>query len=341
MMGRMTERRPCGKPEIPAAMLAKWQRVVDILANTAEVPAALVMKAAPPDHLVFVTSRTPGNPYYPGMAFKLHTGLYCDAVMDNRRDLLVKDAATDPDWQHNPDLAHGMTFYFGYPLIWPDGSMFGTICVLDRSENERAVHYRRLLAEFKEVIDGDLALLVEMAERQRLESALRENRDELERRVEARTAELRRANRDLRAREAEIGEANAALRVLLDRVEASRRDFEEQIARNIRDLVLPHVEHLKHRARTPELAPHVALLEASLTRIASAFSSRLSAKFACLTPTEIEIAQLVMTGRSTKQIADFLSRAPSTIDFHRNNIRRKLGIESRALNLRSYLSSLH
>ena len=47
-----------------------------------------------------------------------------------------------------------------------------------------------------------------------------------------------------------------------------------------------------------------------------------------------------MNGNSTKEIARILSRETSTIDFHRNNIRRKLGIESRATNLRSHLMSL-
>lgn len=316
-----------GKPAIPSGTIAKWQRVVDILADIFEVPAGLVMKAEPPKHVVLVTSGSPGNPYEAGMAFALHTGLYCDAVMDKRAELLVRDAHCEPEWRSNPDLKHGMSFYFGLPLIWPDGSIFGTICVLDGKNNRNADRYRNLLAEFKHVIDSDLALLVVLSEQERLDRELQRSNEELERRVQERTRDL--------------AEANTALRVLLDRVEASKRELEDRIARNIQDLVLPHVETLKRRLRAEDLLLHVGLLESNIVNATSPSAHRMALKFACLTPTEIEIAQLIMRGSSTKQIANSMARATSTIDFHRNNIRKKLGIESRNLNLRSYLSSLH
>ena len=61
--------------------------------------------------------------------------------------------------------------------------------------------------------------------------------------------------------------------------------------------------------------------------------------FEVLTATEAEIAQLVMRGKTTKEIAETLSRATRTVDFHRNNIRGKLGL-SRGESLRSYLLSI-
>ena len=155
------------KPAIPDEVIAKWQRVVDILARIVEVPAGLIMKAVPPKHHVFVTSASEGNPYTTETDFVLNTGLYCDTVMAERSLLIVPNALEDPAWNCNPDLEHGMVFYMGFPLTWPDGSLFGTICVLDRKNNEPAVRYTDLLSEFKEVVNGDLKLLVELAERQR------------------------------------------------------------------------------------------------------------------------------------------------------------------------------
>ena len=329
------------KPAIPDEIVAKWQRIVDLLAGVLDVPAGLVMRAAPPDHLVLVSSATAHNPYTLGMAFTLHTGLYCDAVMDNRQRLLVRDAASEPAWQSNPDLVHGMTFYLGYPLTWPDGTIFGTICVLDGRENSQAIRYGQLLGEFSHVIDGDLALLVEMAERKRLLGELELARGELEARVAARTLELTAANRSLKEREHQLEEVNVALRVLLNQVEKSKAEVEERIVRNMNDLVMPHLDKLKRKARDAEARTYADLIEQNIRAITTPLASRLTAKFVSLTPTEIEIAQLVMQGKSTKEIAQSLSRAPSTIDFHRNNIRKKLGIDSRNLNLREYLSSLH
>ena len=110
------------KPPIPDAVIAKWQRVVDILARIVNVPAGLIMKAEPPQHNVFVTSATEGNPYGPEISFTLNTGLYCDTVMAERSLLIVPNAMDDPLWNRNPDLEHGMVFYMGFPLTWPDGT---------------------------------------------------------------------------------------------------------------------------------------------------------------------------------------------------------------------------
>ena len=85
---------------------------------------------------------------------------------------------------------------------------------------------------------------------------------------------------------------------------------------------------------------YLELAEKNLNEITSSLSDKLTDAFAIMTPTEIEIAQMVMFGKTTKDIAKALSRETSTIDFHRNNIRRKLGLEGRSQNLRSHLLSI-
>lgn len=316
----------CPKPDIPEEIIGKWQRVVDILARIVEVPAGLIMKAEPPEHRVFISSASEGNPYKTDKVFQLNTGLYCDRVMDNREFLVVPNALEDPAWNDNPDLEHGMVFYMGLPLIWPDGAIFGTICVLDLEDNEKARHYADLLQEFKEVVDGDLRLLVELTERARVETELARARDALEIRVKERTAELE--------------EANTALKVLLERVEEAKRETEERILWNIDEQIAPYLDKLKRGNLSKRQRVYLDLLESNLQEIADQFPNRLSTTFSKLTPTELEVAKLVRQGKSTKEIADFMSIAPSTIDFHRNNIRKKVGISSARINLRTYLSSL-
>lgn len=335
------------KPEIPKELLSRWQRVVDLLAQIVEVPAGLIMKMEPPQHKVFITSATDGNPYPTDMAFELNSGLYCDRVMEDRSLLVVPDALEDPEWSRNPDLEHGMVFYMGLPLVWPDGSIFGTICVLDREDNAKARHFAGLLEAFKATVDGDLRLLVELAERARAEAALERARDELEERVKERTLELSRANQELRHQivtrqrsETALQEANTALKVLLERVEEAKRETEERILWNIDEQITPYLDKLKRANLSRRNRSYLDLLEANLQDIADQFPNRLSALYTKLTPTELEVAKLVRQGKSTKEIADFLSTAQSTIDFHRNNIRRKVGISSSRINLRTYLSSL-
>ncbi len=167
------------KFHVPDEMLSKWQRVVDLMGRIAGVPAGLIMKVDPPQIEVLVSSSTEGNPYKKGKRAELNTGLYCETVMAQRSPLLVPDALKDPDWDHNPDIKLGMVFYLGFPLQWPDGEIFGTICVLDIKENPNVIAYQDLISEFKGIIESDLSFLVELTKRKQAEEALKFEREQL------------------------------------------------------------------------------------------------------------------------------------------------------------------
>ncbi len=185
------------KPKILPVTIDKWQRVVDILARVCEVPTALIMKVDPPEIEAFLVSNTDGNPYDAGERANLDTGLYCEHVMTERSQLLVHDASEDPVWDHNPDIPLGMTFYLGHPLLWPDGFVFGTICVLDHKDNPNAVSYESLLVEFKHVIEADLESLTNVEELRTATDALQQLNEQLEKQVEKRTEQLAQSNREL------------------------------------------------------------------------------------------------------------------------------------------------
>lgn len=175
------------KPEVPTEIKARWQRIVDLASELLGVPAALINRFANPEIEMFLASATEGNPYRQGDRARL-AGLYCEKVMRTWDTLLVPDALADPAWAHNPALAEGMTYCLGYPLRWPDGEIFGTICVLDRKDNPRATHHHELLAEFQQAIEADLRLLAEHREREELLADLQRQRYRLTATVAERTA---------------------------------------------------------------------------------------------------------------------------------------------------------
>ncbi len=315
------------KPKVANETLQKWQYVVDQISDIADVPATLIMHTQGQSHDVFVTSDGDENPYVEGQSFQLHDKLYCFGVLEKDGELCVEDATCDPRWHDNPDMEFGMCFYVGLPLKWPDGSLFGTICMLDRHRNERALSFRNGLRQFCRIVEDDLALLEEIEQRKKAQA-------DLQKELSSREALIKKRTQDLE-------DANTALRVLLSSVELSKGEVEDRIVQQIRGLVMPHIGRLQQLLADDDRAlSHLDIVESNLKNITSTFTGKLAQTLAGLTPTEAEIVQLIVQGRSTKEIAKTLSRGTSTVDFHRNNIRQKLGLTHRGKNLRQYLSSL-
>jgi DNA-binding CsgD family transcriptional regulator len=82
-------------------------------------------------------------------------------------------------------------------------------------------------------------------------------------------------------------------------------------------------------------------MESNIDEIVSPFTRKMSLKYLNLTPTEIRIANLIRHGSMTKEIAELMNISPRTVETHRKNIRRKIGLEGKRANLRSHLLSLH
>jgi PAS domain S-box-containing protein len=145
--------------QVPSDIVRKWQEIVDLLAAIVHVPSALIMRVEPPHIKVFVSSESEGNPYEPDELAPLNTGLYCETVMKTRQPLLVPDALGDEAWNSNPDIKLGMISYLGVPVSWPDGEVFGTICILDSKKNEYSELYLKLLMQWRDVLQSDLRWL--------------------------------------------------------------------------------------------------------------------------------------------------------------------------------------
>lgn len=146
--------------EIKEDVLSRWQGIVDIMAELIDIPAALIMRLVEDDIEVFAASQTPENPYSKGdHDHFLGSGLYCETVINTNRKLLVPNALKDDKWNHNPDIKLNMISYLGFPIYFPNGEPFGTICVLDRKENHYSETYECLIENFRQVIQSQLELI--------------------------------------------------------------------------------------------------------------------------------------------------------------------------------------
>jgi DNA-binding CsgD family transcriptional regulator len=166
--------------------------------------------------------------------------------------------------------------------------------------------------------DGLGVIFTDITERKQMEEKLKEAHDKLEQRVEERT-------KDLEIKTERLEEVNVAMKVLLQHSEMYKQELEEKVLSNIKELVDPYLEKLA--GGTSDIRKiYLSIIRSNIDEIISPF--------------EIRVANLVKQGKTSKEIAGLLNVSGKTVGFHRESIRKKLGLKNRKDNLRSHLLSL-
>jgi PAS domain S-box-containing protein len=204
-----------------------------------------------------------------------------------------------------------------------------------KTEQRRVFYFQHLLANGEirdvEVFSGPIkvhgrellySIIHDITERKQVELALLERGKELENKTH------------------ELQEVNAALKVLLKHRDEDKKELEEKVIANVKKLVFPYIEKLNNSRLNDRQMVYLNIIKSNLKDIIAPFLHQLFSKFSDLTPSEIQVAGLVRDGKTTKEIAELLNSSAGAINFHRNNIRVKLGLRNTKTNLRSFLLSL-
>jgi len=172
--------------------------------------------------------------------------------------------------------------------------------------------------------EGDQAILgivTDITERKAAENALREKDKTLERQAR------------------HLEEVNTALKVLLEHREHEKHEMEENLLTNIKKLVFPYLEKLNKARLDPECQTYLDIIKSNLKDVMSPMASALSSNYLALTPTELQIADMIKHGKTSKEIAAMINVSAKAVAFHRGNIRKKLGLTNKKRNLRTHLQS--
>lgn len=150
--------------------------------------------------------------------------------------------------------------------------------------------------------------------------------------------ELQEINRQLIVERKALQESNTALRTVLAKIEEEKQEIYVNINANVEKIVMPILQALAVELPQP-LKKYTEILRAGMEEITSPFISHLSRSYHSLTPTEINICNMIRIGKRTKEIAQIRGVTEVTINRHRENIRRKLKITNSDVNLVTYLQT--
>ena len=166
-----------------------------------------------------------------------------------------------------------------------------------------------------------LAIAYDIDDRKRAEEALREKDTKLEGQAK------------------NLKEMNIALKILLEQREKEKMEIKENLLADINKLVYPYIEKLENTNLNPDAQTFVNIIKSNIDDLIAPFVTTLSSKYYSLTPSEIQIADLIKHGKTSKEIASILNVSPKAISFHRGNLRKKLGLLNKKINLRTYLQT--
>ena len=152
--------------------IVKWQHLVNIIADVYNAASGDIIQYKCDHFSVLTTSENPDNFLNTDSGWSAQSKTFCKHIIDNQQEIYINDALKDPYWHDAPFVVEGQVCsYFGHPISWPDGTIFGSFCVIDTKPTQYSEKLKNVLAQLKLVIESDLR---HIWDRKALERALQE-----------------------------------------------------------------------------------------------------------------------------------------------------------------------
>lgn len=157
-------------------------------------------------------------------------------------------------------------------------------------------------------------------------------RETLERVVSERTEALRREKEQLE-------EMNITLRNVLQSIDREREQLLNEVSGKVNNQVLPALNRIENEDDPAIRKGYITVAKDQLMRLAPGSDSS-DPMLLKLTNMETRVCQFIQAGHSSKDIAETLNISLETVQTHRKNIRRKLGLHGKSVSLYAHLKAL-
>jgi PAS domain S-box-containing protein len=150
---------------------------------------------------------------------------------------------------------------------------------------------------------------------------------------------LKASEEDLRRKNIELERKNNALTEVLEHIEHQKLQIKDDVIANVNELLIPLVDQLVAKGSKID-TKYLNLIKRALEDLTSSFGRKITQKSFKLTPRELQICNMIKRGLSSKEIANFLNISLFTVGRHRHNIRKKLKITKKTVNLNIFMQDL-
>jgi diguanylate cyclase (GGDEF)-like protein len=135
----------------------KWQQLVNMMAELFDAASGVIVQYRQQTFNVVATSDNQDNFLHVNSSWPWDIQSFCRRIIESNDKLYVNNALSDDEWACVPPVSDGpVRSYLGYPLYWPNGSLFGSFCVIDTKATDYSEPLRKMLGQLKLIVEGEL-----------------------------------------------------------------------------------------------------------------------------------------------------------------------------------------
>ncbi|WP_045212925.1 LuxR C-terminal-related transcriptional regulator [Desulfonatronovibrio magnus] len=137
----------------------------------------------------------------------------------------------------------------------------------------------------------------------------------------------------------QVEEMVITLKNVLSTVEHSKEELLNSIAENLENSLLPALTKIKSAESQQVRNSYIDIFEDQLLKMMGNTGVKNNPLLLTLTPSEMKVCHFIQAGKSSKEVAEALNLSVGTINTHRKNIRKKVGLTGSDKSLFQYLQN--